>query len=35
MKFLHNRISHSRVHAYNEERLSIMNAMGHAGMVSW
>lgn len=33
MKFLHNRVSDSCVHAYNEERLSIMNAKGHAGMV--
>lgn len=34
MKFLHNRVSDSCVHAYNEEGLSIMNAKGHAGMVS-
>lgn len=33
MKFLHNHVSDSCVHAYNEERLSIMNAKGHAGMV--
>lgn len=33
MKFLHNRVSDSCVHAYNEERLSIMNAKGHAGNV--